>query len=231
MDHLGTRIRSTRERIGLTARELASRAGMAYSTLMDIENGRSRRSLNLHRIAEVLGVSALFLETGRDESHTERTTAARLGSLRIEGRGVGETRGEYVTLSLLDLQIDAAQLSRSAAQIEAKAGQIQFRRDFVEARGWTIHTHFVAIAPSEAMAPTIEAGAQVVVDISQKSIESGRVHALVVDDDIVLARLDKLGNGRVRVRHDNPSPVYASSEVQEADLRIVGRAVWTSSSL
>lgn len=231
MEHLGTRIRSCRERAGLSARELSTRVGMAYSTLMDIENGRSRRSLHLHRIAEVLGVSAMYLETGRDESHTARTTATRLGSLRVTDSSVGEDRGEYVTLSFLDLGIDLAKQPGSTAHIESKAGQIQFRRDFVEANGWSVHTHFVAIATSDGMAPTIERGAQVVIDISQKTIQSGRVHAIVVDDDISLARIDKLGNGRVRIRHDNPSPVYAPCEMQESDLHLVGRAVWTSSVL
>jgi transcriptional regulator with XRE-family HTH domain len=229
METIGTRIRARRVQLGITPKDLARQVGIAYSTLMDIENGRTLEPKNPHRFAEALGLSVRFLETGRDESHALRTVAARLGSLNIAGDGVGETRGDYMTLPLLDFALDPR--STPSADAQAKAQQLRFSQDFAKARGWTPHTHFLALAPTDGMAPTIERGAPVVVNISQTTVQSGRVHALLVDGDLVLARLDRLGPGRVRVRYDNPSPLYAPCEVADSDLHIIGRAVWTAAEL
>jgi transcriptional regulator with XRE-family HTH domain len=56
--HNGTAIRCFRIKLtGLKPGEFAKRAGLAYSTLDNIENERKEASLEaLHRIAEALGV-------------------------------------------------------------------------------------------------------------------------------------------------------------------------------
>lgn len=71
METLGSRIRDLRERRGLGAREFARRVGMAYSTLMDLENGHSKSTRRLHAIIEELGTTAEYLEHGRGGPGTD----------------------------------------------------------------------------------------------------------------------------------------------------------------
>lgn len=58
--------------------DLARKAGIAPSTWYDIENGNQNSSTKLHSIAKALGVTADYLETGRNQA-----------------AGVGEQRGTY----------------------------------------------------------------------------------------------------------------------------------------
>ncbi len=55
---IGSRIRAERESQGISRTELAKFAGIATSTLSDLELGHSRSTTALHKIAERLGVSA-----------------------------------------------------------------------------------------------------------------------------------------------------------------------------
>jgi len=53
-----TNIKKLRQKLGLTQKELAEKAGLSVSYLTDIENGRERPAIKtLARIAKVLGVS------------------------------------------------------------------------------------------------------------------------------------------------------------------------------
>jgi transcriptional regulator with XRE-family HTH domain len=62
---IGQRLKQVRKERGLTQVELAARVGMKQSTLSDLELGKSAGTTNLAVVASVLGVNALWLETGR----------------------------------------------------------------------------------------------------------------------------------------------------------------------
>lgn len=65
MKTIGERVREAREDAGLTIKELAADVGMAKSTLGDLEQGASKSTTKLHRIATRLNVRVEWLETGR----------------------------------------------------------------------------------------------------------------------------------------------------------------------
>lgn len=65
---LAIRIKSLRTRKGLNQSELARHVGVTPTAVWNWENGNTEpRHLALMRIAEVLGVSTAFLETGLEE--------------------------------------------------------------------------------------------------------------------------------------------------------------------
>lgn len=63
----GERIRAEREAQGVSRAELAKAAGIAVSTLSDLELGLSKGTTALHKIAARLGVRAEWFETGRGQ--------------------------------------------------------------------------------------------------------------------------------------------------------------------
>ena len=66
MNEIGNRIRQAREERGLTLRELGE-PGISHAYIARLEAGDRNPSMNaLRRLAEKLGVSALYLETGSD---------------------------------------------------------------------------------------------------------------------------------------------------------------------
>lgn len=65
--HIGDRIRRARKERGLTQNELAKQAKVLQSTIADLERGHTEKSTSLVEIADVLGVSALWLTTGKED--------------------------------------------------------------------------------------------------------------------------------------------------------------------
>jgi transcriptional regulator with XRE-family HTH domain len=60
----GERIRRRREHLEWKVPVVAKKAGMASSTLYEIENGRMRSSTRMHQLCKVLGLRVEYVETG-----------------------------------------------------------------------------------------------------------------------------------------------------------------------
>lgn len=65
METIGARVRAEREAQKISRAELARSAGIAPTTLSDLELGESKTTAALHKIADRLGVRPAWLETGR----------------------------------------------------------------------------------------------------------------------------------------------------------------------
>ncbi|WP_257000749.1 helix-turn-helix domain-containing protein [Xylella fastidiosa] len=61
--NIGSRIRAEREHQRISRAQLAKFAGVAVSTLSDLELGSSKSTTVLHKFAERLGVSPRWLES------------------------------------------------------------------------------------------------------------------------------------------------------------------------
>ena len=61
------RLRLAREKANLTQAQLAELVGMTQTTISDLERGKSSGTSFAARIANVCGVSALWLESGEGE--------------------------------------------------------------------------------------------------------------------------------------------------------------------
>lgn len=97
---IGTRIRQARETgpAGKVSRkELAAAAGIAYSTLADIENGYAASTTRLHHIAKRLKISMEWLETGKGQmaeaAQLSQSQAVRLNPVivRVVAQALRET--------------------------------------------------------------------------------------------------------------------------------------------
>lgn len=69
METIGERVRRIRDAKAITRKELARRAGLSYTGLASLEAGKAKSTTKLHRIADVLGVRADYLATGKSHAH------------------------------------------------------------------------------------------------------------------------------------------------------------------
>jgi transcriptional regulator with XRE-family HTH domain len=76
METIGARVRREREAQGLSRQDLGRAVGMGYSTLAELERGGMQTSTKLHLIAEALGVSVRWLETGKGAKAVPRPAPA-----------------------------------------------------------------------------------------------------------------------------------------------------------
>ncbi len=228
METIGSRIRATRQTLRISAAALAKQTGIAYSTLMDLENGRTKSTPALHRIAAALKTTPEFLETGKASRVAEdRPAPYGLTPIRAWDSNDDLDPEQYVTLQRIELHLSAGHGGPDPNAAELRETGMAFRSDFIKAQGWRPETHFVFRAQGDSMEPTIQHRSPVVIDTSQTTIQSGRVYAVVVNGESYLKRLDRLPGGRVRLRSDNPSPMFAPIDVAADELEIIGRAVWT----
>lgn len=68
---IGTRIREARKSANMTQQQLAAKSGIKQATISELETGESAGSKYLASLADALGVSAFWLETGRGPRSTE----------------------------------------------------------------------------------------------------------------------------------------------------------------
>ncbi len=132
-----------------------------------------------------------------------------------------------VLLKKLDFYLSAGHGGPDPDAIEITDKVTPFRADFAAQNGWTPRTHFTMRCSGESMEPTIQDNAPVVIATNERSIRSGKIYAVLLDGDPLLKRLDKLPNGKVRVRSDNPAPAYEAFIVNHEEIQVIGRAVWT----
>jgi transcriptional regulator with XRE-family HTH domain len=75
---LGQRLKFARDRAGITQGELANDAGIKQGDVSKIENGRILKTTAIARLADVLGVSALWLEIGSGDDQEELAFVQRV---------------------------------------------------------------------------------------------------------------------------------------------------------
>ncbi len=178
-------------------------------------------------IEAAFGLPVGWMDAEREEAEPRPAPTGYLRPISSWDRPDELPAGEYGFLPHLDAYLSAGHGGPSVEAIERTDKTTPFRSDWMRAEGWSPRTHYTMRCRGDSMEPSIQDGAPVVIDTSAKAIKSGRVYAIVVDGETLLKRLDKLPGGIVRVRSDNPSPLYAPWEIAEDALQVIGRAVWT----
>lgn len=230
METVGSRVKAERVHQKISRKELSARTGIGYSTIAELENGGMKGSTKLHLIADVLGVHARWFETGKPPKYRKDSTPF-LRPISVWNDPGDLPPESTVLLPKLDYYLSAGNGGPDPNAVERTDKSLPFSASWAKAQGWSPKTHYTMMAKGESMEPTIQDGAPVVIDTSSKGIRSGKVYAILVDGDPLLKRLVKLPGGRVQVQSDNPAKEYAPYEVAERDLEVIGRAVWTPTSL
>lgn len=81
---IGDRIRDARKRMKLTQAQLAKKVGMSQGALSELETGASEGTTLIATFAAVLGVNALWLETGRGDRAPGDEPPADVRRLQVE---------------------------------------------------------------------------------------------------------------------------------------------------
>lgn len=90
MNSLADRLRTARLRLSWSQQELARRAGVATSTVGNIESGTRHNPRFILQLAEALGVDAQWLATGRDQRPSSAlSTGAGSAPLLAREAGAG----------------------------------------------------------------------------------------------------------------------------------------------
>jgi transcriptional regulator with XRE-family HTH domain len=84
MESIGTRVKRERETQGISRTEFARRTGIGYSTIAELERGGMATSTKIRLLAEALGVSIRWLETGKGPKTDEEAKPSQPERLDTE---------------------------------------------------------------------------------------------------------------------------------------------------
>lgn len=215
MDTIGERVRARRTQIDMTRPELARRAGIAYSSLSDLELGLSKNSLALHKIAKILNCRVEWLETGKkpieaQDHSTDSTWGDILGYSQAAGLGNGSEAQEY-----------------------AETHKLKFRADSLAKKRLNPEKLSVFYGKGDSMEPRIKSGDAILFDMSDTKPRDGAVFVVMVGKDYYAKRCMILDDA-VYFTTDNPNGDHSWRKPRRMDAKrdpitIIGRVRWIGS--
>lgn len=216
MDTIGSRIRAEREAQDISRNELAKYAGIAPTTLSNLELGLSKSSTALHKIARRLGVQAEWLETGKgqkaaaeDPRAAVAETETRPGYVRFDvfeggaGMGTGMVNQDFPEV-VQTIEVAEWEVRRKLGFLP-RPGRIQL----ITGRG-----------PS--MRPKLEDGDIIWIDTSCDFFDGDDYYLINVGGETQIKMLQKRGDGMYVVSVNPDFPAYRADD---GEVSILGKAL------
>jgi len=256
--NLSERIKKARKHARLTQSELAELVGIAQTAISQLESGKTLRSTYLVQIAQACSVNSLWLASGegemlqpedsmaltrsvideifhgeseedgaRNQAFRERLEAVRSASEISASDAYAATQIPY----MIEMD-DPARPGKTTIEISVTASLMVsdevLRRQSVGAEA------AVAIAVrGNSMSPVLLDGSSVLVNMRDTQVNDGKMYAIDHDGQIRVKTLYRLPGGGLRVRSFNmaehPDESYTPSELEEMQIRVIGRVFWGAS--
>jgi phage repressor protein C with HTH and peptisase S24 domain len=219
---LANRIIEARQECSLSKAELARRVGVTRATVSMWESGQieSLKDDNLLSLSDLLDVNPRWLNSGRGPKRGQPL----VGSVQMT-----EPAASYTLLTRVQGGLHAAVNGRVSWEHEEIDSSHAFRRDWMRRKGLAVKDCRILGVRGDSMAPYLQDGDVVLVNMADRAIRNGEVYAIAVDEELRVRRLTKRADGALEVRSDNPSPQYPVEVVDRSRverLNIIGRVVW-----
>lgn len=219
-DQIGSRIGTVSDLIG-DRKTAAEAAGVSVASLQRYIAGSMPPFDAVIGLAMKSGVSLQWLATGKGEMRPSAQSGERYDNCH----GVPHP-DEYAYIPLYNVEASAGH--GSYVETEEVASRLAFRLDWInkELHANPSHLHMIYVR-GDSMETSLESGEVVMVDTSAalEPIRDG-IHVIQIDGSVLIKRLQRLPGNRIKVTSDNA--VYGSFEadLNNAEIRIVGRVIW-----
>lgn len=211
---LGERLLMARKAKKLTQLELAKKSGLSQATVSDIERGRNQSTVEAPALAKALGISLDYLLTGKEQQ---------------EQISIIATEEDFAFIPFYDAHGSCGDGYHNGDHVVIKS-ELAFKRTWLKSEGLQEKDLSIITAKGDSMSPTISDGAILLINSNYKRLESGRVYAIVVNDEVRVKRLFIGISGDCRIASDNPNKTLYPDETISAEalnhLHIIGRVVW-----
>lgn len=213
---IGQRIEALLAEKGWSQAELARRIGVSQATIWKLVSGESRGSKYLVLIARSLGTSPEYLMGDTDDPHPGD------GWTELQRRAAGPDMSQIMMIRQIDLRFGAG-ATYLEQHVEENLGAFP--------RGWVRQ---FTDAPAEklvwtrtkgnSMAPTINDGEPILIDMREKSIDDGDlIWAFAYGETGMIKRLRPHPDGSVEILSDNQN--VPPARAVDGELHLVGRVV------
>lgn len=231
---LHERLIHARKRLGLTQKEVATRAGMKQTSYRQIEIGKTKKSKFINDIAKVLGVSSDWLIYGIGDGDMDGVTSSQSQTtFRVGGNTL------YPLVKVAYKPLSQAQADDKADYL-ATHQYFEFTAEFLQQNGITQNSDnlLMAHASTNSMWYTIPSGALILIDteeVSFSAIGHGQVYAFEVGDEILCRRAIKNIDSSITFSGDNPDKLRHHdidiNAQQFSTLKLLGRVRYIFSNI
>jgi len=194
---------------GEKAGAFAAKCGLPSSTISNYRRNKAIPTIDkVARIAQATGVSLDWLILGEGPPF----------------------RGdeEFVYVPRVDVRLGAG---GEAEVFDAEPKEVYaFRRDWLLQRGNPKDMRLAKVV-GDSMEPTLKEGDLVLVDLSQKEIIQGQIYAVRLFNGLLVKRLQRLDQNRVRLISDNRVHPPEERSLDSGEFEIIGRVLWVGRNL
>ena len=219
MDSIGTRVRLEREAQGIDRKELARLTGIGYSTISELERGGMQTSTKLRVIADSLGVSLRWLETGKGPKAAAEPAP---------------TDDEYTDVVGYSQAVGLGAAGAEAMDY-AETHSLKFKKSSLRRRGILNKPLAVYYGKGDSMEPTIMDGDAILFDSSDTRPVDDVLYVIQVagngNPEYFVKRAEVLDDGTVLFRTDNPAGDHNWKRSKRMDskkhpITVIGRVHW-----
>lgn len=219
MNSIGTRIRSEREAQKVSRAELARFAGIAATTLSDLELGLSKSTTALHKIAARLGVRPEWIETGKGPKDAVQLSP--------------DSDSDYTDVVGYSQAVGLGAGGAEAVDY-AETHSLKFKKTSLRKRGILNRPLAVYYGKGDSMEPTIEDGDAILFDTSDTRVVDGVLYVIQVDGaanpEYYVKRAMVLDAG-IYFASDNPNGDHdwkkpKAKDSQKHPITVIGRVHW-----
>jgi phage repressor protein C with HTH and peptisase S24 domain len=228
---IGSRIKEARKAAKLTQKELATKVGMAQASLSELETGESQSTTLVASLAAALGVSALWLETGKGQmgegsatNHAVKDVLELIpGAMRV--RAAGPDDPDMVQIMKVRLKVQAG-ITGFQVEPENYDGETQgVPRKWVLREGLSQDALLSIVVKGESMEPALYEGDVIVVNTRDKHLVDGAVYVVNYEGEAVVKRMIR-DAGQWWLSSDNADQrKYHRKQCKGAECIVIGRVV------
>lgn len=208
------KLKKAREFLGKKQTEMSELVGLGPSTWQVYELGNSKPGSRAFEALAELGFNINWFF--RDDA------PMRLGGTTDDTAAAGE----FVHIPRYDVAASAG--GGAVVHDEQVVDYLSFRAEWVKiALGVSVRDLALISVIGDSMEPALSEGDVVLLDLTTKSVLDGSIYALQLNGGLLVKRIQRMLDGSLVVKSDNPR--YDTEVVTEgkADLvKIVGRVVW-----
>lgn len=221
------RLRKARIEKNISQVELGRLTGESQSKIAALESGRNKKPTNTVQLAEILGVSAYWLETGKGEMHPSpaQNEIKDIHRPMLWSSNDPLPEDDY-TFSPYKKEVEFTGGAGSFEIPDYNGFRLPFGKATLRRKSISPDNVFCCTLTGDSMEEKIAEDAAIAVDAGEKTIRDGKIYAFRHGDLFRVKYLSRLPGGRVKIKSHNPA--YEDEEAGLEDIEVIGRVFWWS---
>jgi phage repressor protein C with HTH and peptisase S24 domain len=226
LDTVGQRVKFARKNAGLSIQQLSRKAGIAPTTLYDLERGDQKSTTKLPLIADATGYESAWLQTGQGNKSAEKLP---------DTQNKDENLASEPTLTIPYYNEVKASAGHGYVPLdEADVTLMRIAKRQLERHGVPSKYAALVQVDGDSMSPTIEHRDTLLVDMADREPRESRIYLVRIEEVLMVKRIQRIPRG-VRLLSDNAAypPIEIMDGEQREDIEMIGRIaiVWRQHSL